>query len=92
MNLLCSKDVNMILSDIIIMSDKIKQFKTDQSTLRNKIYDMSKTLVQLKDELQKLEKDMYYLCKHEWTKDRNACRGDLVNRYCTKCGLWNYRY
>lgn len=85
--------MNQIVSDIIdnvINTIKVKELRCQICDNNNLIYDYEKTIKQLKNENNKIEKIIYKTCKHNWDRDYD----DLYSRYkvCTKCKLVNYPY
>ena len=85
--------MNQIVSDIIdnvINTIKVKELRCKIRDNNNLMYDYEKTIKQLKNENNKIEKIIYKTCKHNWDRDYD----DLYSRYkvCTKCKLVNYPY
>jgi len=85
--------MNQIVSDIIdniINTIKVKELRCKIRDNNNLIYDYEKTIKQLKNENNQIEKIIYKTCNHNWERDLD----DLYSRYkvCTKCKLVNYPY
>jgi len=44
------------------------------------------------DKIDTINKYIYKTCKHNWIRDDACSHDDLSKKYCSKCGLKDYKY
>lgn len=71
------------------MSELKHVLKTKVEMLE-KIQSFQKKIKELTDKINIINKEIYKMCKHEWTRDASCSDDDLGKNYCLKCGLRNY--
>jgi transcription initiation factor IIE alpha subunit len=60
-----------------------------KNNVMDKIHRLCDELEALKKEINELDKQIYYLCKHEWVIDRYTI-SEHTQYECSKCGLGKF--
>ena len=82
------------MSGLIKKDEVNKEIRLDillnnKLSIERKIVDYKNNIRCLQDELLSLTKEIWLTCDHEWCRDHSASYGDLCNKYCKKCLLYN---
>ena len=66
--------------------------RTRIDQLQSHIWELEKQKKQIDEEIACLEKELFHKCNHNWVKEPDTWSDELVDKRCTKCMLYNYRY
>ena len=66
------------------IQEEIREGLRELDALENKV-------IAQKAALQKLRRELWDLCNHQWRKDYSCSFDDLCKQSCVLCGLWRDR-
>ena len=70
----------------------ISEFRSAIDNLYQHLWDLEEDKKQTNGKIAHLEKTLFYKCSHNWVTEPDTWPDELVNKRCTKCLLYNYRY